>query len=143
MLFLSPVMTNQSITVTATADNPDTIERIGTITVTVVESSRTVTVTQAGAPSLEVSTPVPLLGLCKWQQRFFHHYFCKCFLEYYRHSFLAKCSTSPGSSTQSISVTANYDNPLLHRKNCYTLTISGGGITRTVTVTQAGLLYWR
>ncbi len=56
-LDISPVSgsANQSITVTANSANPSTAERVGTITVTGSGITRTVTATQAGAPSLELA----------------------------------------------------------------------------------------
>ncbi len=126
-----------TITASSDSDNPTSVERIGTITVIGSSITRTITVTQAGAPSLSVSTPTLGLAYADGSNNSFT--ITSANLTWIVNGIPSWLNVVPatGSDIQSILVTANSDNPTTSTRIA-TLSVEGAGLTQTVTVTQAG-----
>ena len=134
-LTLKPTSGSGDTTLTANYDaNPTTAQRVGTITVTGGGITRNVTVTQAaGSPTLIVSpsnrsvtnsagnTTFTVTSNTSWSAT-------------ENTSWLRLNYTSGSGDT---TLTANYDANPTTAQRVDTITVTGGGITRNVTVTQA------
>ncbi len=128
--------TSESITVTTNAVNPSTLARSATLTVSDGTLSSTVTITQAGAPSLTVSTSSIVLPYTSSSGSFDINVENTSWTLSDDAGWL-DINPISGSANQSITVTANSANPSTVER-VGTITVIGSGITRTVTVTQAG-----
>ncbi len=128
--------TSESITVTTNAVNPSTLARSATLTVSDGTLSSTVTITQAGAPSLTVSTSSIALPYTSSSGSFDINVENTSWTLSDDAGWL-DISPVSGSANQSITVTANSANPATAER-VGTITVTGSGITRTVTATQAG-----
>jgi hypothetical protein len=125
---------NANVTVTVAA-NSSTSARIGTITISGGELTRTITVTQSAAPTaLMVSSTTLAFGSGSGSTSLS----VSANVSWSVSDDAAWITLSPisgsGDATVTVSVTAN---PLASSRTGY-MTISGGGITRTVSITQSG-----
>jgi hypothetical protein len=129
--------TSQTITITTTEENPATSSRNATITITGGEITRTISVTQDGAPLLEVSPSGINLS---WQNGSSSTInITSANVNWIVSGTPSWISANPlsGSGNQTLTVTASSDNPTSSQRSA-SFTISGGGITRTVSVSQDG-----
>jgi len=126
---------NGDITISA-AENTNTASRSGTITVTGGGITRTVTVIQAGAaasltvspttwnpPAIASNTSVTVTANVSWTAS---------------NDAAAWLTVTPASGSNNGSITINATANTGTASRSGAITITGGGITRTVTVTQAG-----
>ena len=134
-LTVSPTSGSGNRTITATyQENTTTSQRVGTITVIGGGITRTVTVTQAAAPfTLTVSpsnqsvtnasgsTAFTITSNTSWSVS----------------DNATWLTVSPASGTENGAIIANYSENTTTSQRVGTITVTGGGITRTVTVTQA------
>ena len=131
---------SQSVSVTANQDNPDTTSRVVTLTISGGGLTKTVTITQEGAPMLIITPEALTLGYQAGAHGTFH----------ITSANISSLSTSgipswltveptsiSGNSITNITVTTVSKNSSTTPRNAV-LYFSGGGITRSVIVTQQG-----
>lgn len=129
--------TSQTITISTTEENFSTSSRNATITITGGEITRTISVTQDGAPLLEVS---PSSINLTWQNGSSGTInITSANVNWNVSGMPTWISVDPlsGSGNQILTVNAISNNPTSGPRTA-SLTISGGGITRTVSVAQDG-----
>ena len=134
-LTVSPASGSGDTNLTATyQENISTSQRVGTITITGGGITRTVTVTQAAAPfiltvspsnqsvtNISGSTTFAITSNTSWNVS----------------DDATWLTVSPASGSDNSTLTATYQENTTTSQRVGTITVIGGGITRTVTVTQA------
>ncbi len=128
---------NQTITVTATSENPTTSARAAIITITGAGITRTVNVTQAGATDLSVNPTTVNLAYTSGSEGAFNITSANITWNITPPPAWISLSASSGNSSQSITVTTTEMNPYYLARSA-TLTITDGTLFSTVTITQAG-----
>ena len=128
---------NATVTVTANSANSSAEPRSANLTVSGGGQSKTVTVTQRGSVFLEVSIPSITIGSANNSNASFAITSNTTWTISNKPSWL-NLSSSSGSNNATITVTANSANATSNPRVAI-LTVSGGGISRNVTVTQSGV----
>ncbi len=133
-LSASPSSGSNNGTITATyTDNTNTTQRLGTITITGGGITRTVTVTQAAVPfSLTVTPSDRPVSYTAGNTTFS----VTSNTNWTVSDDATWLSASPSSGSNNGTITATYTDNTNTTQRLGTITITGGGITRTVTVTQ-------
>ncbi|RKZ55302.1 MAG: hypothetical protein DRQ44_17975, partial [Gammaproteobacteria bacterium] len=139
-LTITPVLTGNSsqiITATTNEENPTTSSRTATLTITDNNITRTITITQAGAPLLEVNPASINLGYQNLSESSFT--VTSENVDWNITSIPSWLSITPilGSNSQLVSVNTTEENPSTSARSA-TINVIGSNITRTVTITQAG-----
>ncbi len=129
--------TNTSISLTAIGDNPTSAERTATLTVTGGGISKTVTVTQSGAPELTVDQTTMSIGYESGLTSTFELTSANVTWNIVDNATWLGINPASGSTSQTITISTTEENPSTNSRNA-TITITGGEITRTISVTQDG-----
>jgi len=134
-LTVSPASGNNNGTLTATfSENTTTSQRTGTITVTGGGITRTVTVTQAGTSAILTVTPSNQSVTIEAGSTTFT---VVSNTDWTVSDNAAWLTVNPANGNNNGTLTADYSENTTTSQRTGTITIIGGGITRTVTVTQA------
>ncbi len=127
---------NRTITVTATSTNPSTTTgRVASISVSGGGINRTVTVSQEPSVALTVSPTSLTLGSSSGSSETFTISSNTSWTVSESSSWL-NVSSNSGSGNRTITVTATSANPSTTTRRTGSISVSGGGINRTVTVSQ-------
>ena len=136
-LTVSPGSGSNNGTLTATyTENTTTSQRVGTITVVGGGITRTVTVTQAPILQLTVSPSNRSVSSASGSTTFS----VTSNTSWTVTDDASWLTVSPGSGSNNGTLTATYTENTTTSQRVGTITVIGGGITRTVTVTQAPIL---
>jgi hypothetical protein len=134
-LIVSPINGSGDGTLTITYENnTSTIQRVGTITITGGGITRTITVTQSEAPfTLAVSPSNQTVANSQGSTTFT----VTSNSEWTVSDDAAWLTVSPNNGSGEATLTITYENNTSTNQRVGTITITGGGITRTITVTQS------
>ena len=138
-LTVSPTSGNNNQTLTATyTENTTTSQRVGTITVTGGGITRTVTVTQsATAFTLTVTPSNQSVTNASGSTAFT----VESNTSWTVNDDAAWLTVSPDNGTGNGEIIATYEENTTTSQRVGTITVTGGGITRTVTVTQSATAF--
>jgi len=136
-LSLSPVSGSNdgTVRITATSTNPTINERNGTVTVVGGGLTKTVNVTQLGSSAELTLTPSNREVTSSSGSTTFD---ISSNVSWSLGDNASWLTVLPATGSGSVTLTASYSENILLTQRIATITATGGGITRTVTVTQAG-----